>query len=749
MTPPDTRASHAIRIDGPETTVVLWWRGDALPTIAYLGAALAPGTDLDAFVASRTRPLPHATLDANPVVSLAPEPARGFMGHPGLVVHRFRMRDEGDLAPRAGTFALVDCEADEHTVTFHARERARGLGLESRIAIDPQTDVLTLWSRLTNEGDDALDVDWLAAPAIPLPAALTQRLRFGGRWCAEFDAERVAIGRGLQVDENRRGRTSHETFPGTVVVSPATTENTGEALNLHLAWSGNHRLLFERLAEGQAQVQAGRLDLPGENRLVPGESVTTPDLFAARSAAGMSGASAKFHEHVRRRILRFPRPERPRPVTVNTWEAIYFDHEMGKLKTLADAAAAVGAERFVLDDGWFGSKTQGRDDDTTSLGDWFVDERKYPNGLGEIVGHVTDLGMEFGLWVEPEMVNADSDLFRAHPEWTLGIGPLPEHGARTADGLMTGRQQLVLDLTQEAVTDYLYERLAHFLGTYAIGYLKWDMNRNLVLPADRTGRPAVRRQVDALYGLIDRLRADFPEVEIESCASGGARIDFEILERTHRFWASDSNDPVERTRIQHGFSHFLPPEVMGAHVGPAWCHTTGRGTRLDLRALVASWGHMGLELDLTALDEAAREACAEAIERHKRDRHIWHEGRLHRLDHPDPSLFAVMSVMPDRTKARLVVTQLDRPRDTLPLPLGVPGLDPEALYRVTMDPPLEPEPNGKLFGNRRFDNPLADEGVLATGALLASAGLQLPVLYAQTGRAFAVTKVENGTAGDG
>ena len=739
MTTSRARATHAVRLDGRETTIVLWWRGDALPTIAYLGPLLAPDTDLAAFCESRVRPLPHATLDATPVVSLAPEPARGFMGHPGLVVHRAQMKGADHVAPRTGTFALVEHAADAHAATFGLRETARRLGLVCRIAIDPETDVIVASSELTNEGSDALDIDWLAAPALPVPTALTERLRFGGRWCAEFDAERIEIGRGLAVDENRRGRTSHEAFPGTVLLSPATTESTGEAINVHLAWSGNHRLLVERLAEGQVQLQAGRLDLPGETRLMPGGSIATPDLFLARSHEGMSGASAKFHDHVRRRILAFPDPGRPRPVTVNTWEAIYFDHDVAKLKRLADAALAVGAERFVLDDGWFGSKTQGRDDDTTSLGDWYVDERKYPNGLEEIVDYVTGLGLEFGLWVEPEMVNADSDLFRAHPEWTLGIGA----EARTADGLMTGRQQLVLDLTQEAVTDYLHERLSHYLAAHPIGYLKWDMNRNLVLPADRSGRPAVRRQVDALYRLIDRLRAEFPHVEIESCASGGARIDFEILERTHRFWASDSNDPVERMRIQSGFSHFLPPEVMGAHVGPAWCHTTGRGTNVTLRTLVASWGHMGLELDLTELDAAEREACRAAIATHKADRHIWHGGRLHRLDHPDPSLFAVMAVLGD--EARVVVTQLDRPRDTIPMPLALPGLDRHGTYRIrsqTEAGALTPNyASGAPYGNRRFETPLFGEGVVLSGALLADAGLQLPILYAQTGHAFTVERV--------
>ncbi|MDA8870995.1 alpha-galactosidase, partial [Rhizobiaceae bacterium] len=322
--------------------------------------------------------------------------------------------------------------------------------------------------------------------------------------------------------------------------------------------------------------------------------------------------SQRFHAHVRANIVDWPDPAKPRPVTVNTWEALYFDHDHDKLKRLADAAVKVGAERYVLDDGWFGGRDQSRDDDSSSLGDWYADPRKYPDGLGPVVDHVVDVcGMEFGLWVEPEMVNPNSDLYRAHPDWVLALDPYPR---------ILSRNQLVLDLTNEDVSAYLYERLSSLLGEYRISYLKWDMNRDLVLPGDRKGQAAVHRQTTALYALIDRIRAEFPHVEIESCASGGGRIDYEILKRTHRFWTSDSNDAVERARIQHGFTHFLPPEVMGSHVGPAWCHTSGRGFHPDFRALVASYGHMGLELDLTKVSDEEFDLFAAAVDRYKQDR---------------------------------------------------------------------------------------------------------------------------------
>ncbi|MEN0041929.1 MAG: alpha-galactosidase, partial [Pseudomonadota bacterium] len=266
----------------------------------------------------------------------------------------------------------------------------------------------------------------------------------------------------------------------------------------------------------------------------------------------------------------------------------------------------------------------------------------------------------------------------------------------------------------------------------------WDMNRDLVLPGDRTGLPAVHRQTSALYALLDRLREGFPDVEIESCASGGGRVDFEILKRTHRFWTSDSNDAVERVRIQHGFTHFLPPEVMGSHVGPAWCHTSGRGFHPDFRALVASYGHMGLELDLRKVSAEEFDLFARAVERYKADRGLWHSGEYHRITTVDPNLLGACVVNAQQTSARLVMMQIDRPRSVVPPTVQVPGLHPDKRYHVQ----LQTTEKVALHGSRKFRNRLMDGTLELTGAVLMSAGVQLPVFYAQTGVALSLEAVD-------
>ncbi|MEZ5872341.1 MAG: alpha-galactosidase, partial [Nitratireductor sp.] len=398
-----------------------------------------------------------------------------------------------------------------------------------------------------------------------------------------------------------------------------------------------------------------------------------------------------------------------------------FDHEHSALTALADAAAAVGAERFVLDDGWF----RGRNDDTTSLGDWYPDETKFPQGLEPIASHVRSLGMEFGLWVEPEMVNPRSGLFEEHPDWALGFGQYPK---------LTGRNQLVLDLANPLVSQYLFERIGKLVDDHAIAYLKWDMNRDLVLPGDRNGRPTVLRQTEALYALLDRLLAAFPKLEIESCASGGGRVDYGILQRAHRFWTSDSNDAVERMKIQNGFSYFLPPEVMGAHIGPQWSHTSGRGLHSGFRVLAASYGHMGVEADLRKMPDDERATIAQAIARYKSDRAIWHSGRFSRIATVDPQLVGAAAVSQDRKQARLVITQLDRPRSTMPPRITLAGLEPQLRYRVTMQHASQMVRKA----NRTHDNPLWHNGYVADGATLSTVGITLPALYAQTGLAIAI-----------
>lgn len=708
------------RLDSDTTTVVFHWT-DGIPVIIHLGAPLPPDLDLDLLASVLVRPTPQASLDETAPISLLPEFSRGFMGHPGLTAHR------AEDAPTAwaGRFTFTRLEAAGTSLSFYCRDPYRGLDLRIGCTLNPQTNVLTFQNELLNASDRPLLVDWFAAPVIPLPSRLTEYLSFHGRWCAEFALERMPVPVGLTKRENRRGRTSHEGFPGIVLLGENTTEDSGPCLAAHLGWSGNHRMVLERLPSGEMQLQMGALLFPGELLLRPGANLLTPELHVAASSDGLSVLSQAFHNEIRRNILKFPDPQKPRPVTVNTWEALYFEHRWDSLTQLADRAAEVGAERFVLDDGWF----RNRDSDRAGLGDWFADEEKYPGGLGPLVSYVTDRGMEFGLWVEPEMVNPDSDLYRAHPDWVLRLADYPNP---------LSRNQLVLDLTNDDVSNYLYDCLQKLLAAHDIAYLKWDMNRDLVMPGNREGRAAAHEQTLALYALLDRIRAAFPDVEIESCASGGGRVDMEILKRTHRFWTSDSNDPVERARIQTGFSYFFPPEVMGAHIGPAWSHTSGRGFLPGFRGLVAGVGHLGLELDLSSTTEREFPDLRHAVERYKADRHIWHGGQFHRLPSIDPALIGFAAVSQDKEQARACVVQIDRPRSTVPALLRVPGLDPALQYHVTMD-----DPDDLLTrANRSFNNRLASGDLVLSGAVLTQVGIQLPVLYAQTGIYLTFSRME-------
>jgi alpha-galactosidase len=400
-------------------------------------------------------------------------------------------------------------------------------------------------------------------------------------------------------------------------------------------------------------------------------------------------------------------------VVLNTWEAVYFDHRLDRLAALADVAAEVGVERFVLDDGWF----MHRRNDRAGLGDWTVDPEVWPDGLGPLVAHVRRLGMEFGLWVEPEMVNVDSDLYRAHPEWVLrpgdDVGTLP----------VAWRHQQVLDLVEPAAWQHVHDRLDALLTEYDIGFLKWDHNRDLV-DAGHGGRPAAHDQTLALYRLLDALRARHPGVEIESCASGGARVDLGILARTDRVWTSDCNDALERAAIQRWTQLLLPPELVGSHVGPTRSHTTGRTHDLSFRAAVALFGHFGIEWDIASLDEGERAALGRVVATYKRHRDLLHAGEVVHADHPDPAAQLHGVVAPDRREAMFAYVALATSVTEVPLPACLPGLDPGTTYVVSAV-----DTGGEPF--RREIQPApwtAVEAFEATGRFLAEVGLPMPVL---------------------
>jgi alpha-galactosidase len=393
---------------------------------------------------------------------------------------------------------------------------------------------------------------------------------------------------------------------------------------------------------------------------------------------------------------------------LNTWEAVYFDHDLATLSRLADTAAAIGVERFVLDDGWF----LGRRSDTAGLGDWEVDPAVWPDGLGPLVDHVRGLGMEFGLWVEPEMVNPDSELARAHPEWVLATGGrLPPQS----------RHQQVLDLAQPGAFAHVLDRIDALLRDLDIGYLKWDHNRDLVDAGHGPGgEPGVHEQTLAAYRMLDVLRARHPGVEIESCSSGGARVDLEILARTDRVWASDCNDALERQQIQRWTGLLVPLELMGAHVGPPVSHTTGRRHSLDFRAGTALLGHFGIEWDLTRAGPDDRAALAAWVTLYKRLRPLLHTGALVRSDHPDPALWVQGVVAADRTHAVYQVVAMASGVTAPPGRVRLPGLDPDRLYRLS-----RPSPGGHPAGwGQTWDGTLT-----LRGSVLDVVGVQVPALW--------------------
>jgi alpha-galactosidase len=629
------------------------------PEILYWGKALQT-LDEDSFIAFQhaiDRGVMQARLDNDVPLTLCPENGRGMYSAPGIEGHR----NGENWAP---IFAYGSHTINDQKIEINCQDKIAGLALKINLSMDPISGVVEKLITVINSSAQPYQLNKLAL-TLPLPYRAKEVQSFHGRWSKEFQSQRATFEHGAFVQENRRGRTSHEYFPGCLVGSKAFSEQQGEVWGFHLGWSGNHHWRAEAKSDGRRFIQAGEILFPGEIILQQGESYSTPSLYANYSNSGLNGIRSNFHHYVRNKIIHFP-SDKPRPVHLNTWEGIYFDHDPEYIKQMATEAAKMGVERFIIDDGWF----KGRNDDKAALGDWTLDRGKYPLGLEPVIQHVNQQGMEFGIWVEPEMVNEDSDLFRAHSDWMLALEGYTQP---------TGRFQYVLNLQIEACFNYLFDSLDTILSRYNVAYLKWDMNRELVQPS-HNGKAAVHGQTKAVYRLIDKLRQTHPDVEIESCSSGGGRIDFEILKRTHRFWVSDCNDALERQTIQNGMNIFFPPEVMGAHIGPHKSHTTRRQHDINLRGLTALAGHMGVELDPVKEPDAEKKAFAKYIALHKRFRALLHSGKSFYLDSTDKTKQAY-GVYSDQ-ELLLTVCQLAMPEYMLPEPILFGMLDSNALYKL-------------------------------------------------------------------
>lgn len=592
-------------------------------------------------------------------------------------------------------------QADGHTV-LTASDAVAGIDIEVSIRASA-TGVFGISTRLTSVKDGVYTLDRCMAGSFLLPAGDATATRFTGMWGREFQIRRHPLAPGITLQENRRGRTSHDRQPYLGVAVGAAR------FAFHLGWSGNHLVAVDTLEDGRRLVHLGALFEPGEIRLSRGESYQSPVAYAAEDAAALQA-------FVRSEVLSWPGGVMsPRPVTLNTWEGNYFDHRLDSLKAQADAAAALGIERFVLDDGWFGR----RDDDTTSLGDWIVDRRKYPDGLGPLIDHVTSLGMQFGIWFEPEMANEDSDLYRAHPDWALKVEGRP---------FLRSRHQQLLDLTRPEVADYLFDRISDVLGSLAVSYIKWDMNRDITHAGGADGRAVTTAQTRAVHALMVRVRTAFPHVEIESCASGGGRTDYGALANTQRVWTSDCTDALDRLEIQRGASLFLPPEIMGAHVSANPSHQSGRTLSLTFRALVAMAYHLGVELNPLEMSDAERTELAGHIALHKRLRPLLHApGANFNLD-PRDGRYVWGAMTTDHAAVFVAQGPTMIAEQPEPLVLRLPGA-PDRLWRVAAT--HGDCPSGFIRMSDGQTKLLSGEMTFSAAAL-ASAGLPLPMQRPET-----------------
>ncbi len=547
--------------DAPVTRILLDEPGDGtgpLPVVRWVGSA-GPEYD-DAAGATGLAGL----LTAHRGVPLLIEHAHDSFGRPGLRGHRLATSPGGarDVAGRAWTHVVhpgAHRGRREHA-SIEARDATAGLDLRTEVESLPGGSAARERHAVTNTGATPYLLEGLEV-SLPLPAEATELLDFTGRHEGERAPQRHSVADGMWLRESRRGRPGLDS--GTLIAAgaPGFSFGRGEVVTVAVATSGNIVTAVQRGEGEEASIGGGELLLPGEIVLLEGETYTGPWVVVVASREGLDGAAHPLHAW-QRTLSAHPGVS---PVTLNVWEAVYFDHDADRLVRIADLAAEVGVERFVLDDGWF----LGRRDDTAGLGDWWVDEQVWPKGLGGLIDHVHGLGMEFGLWFEPEMVNPDSNLYREHPDWILAAdGRVP----------LLHRHQLVLDLSNPDAWRHVRDRVDAVLSENDVDYVKWDHNRDLLEAgsAHHGGAPAVHAQNDAYYALLDDLRARHPQVAWESCASGGGRIDLGVVERVERFWTSDMTDAMARQHLQRWTGQLIAPEYLGAHVSAPTSHQTGR-----------------------------------------------------------------------------------------------------------------------------------------------------------------------------
>ncbi|MFJ3473398.1 alpha-galactosidase [Microbacterium maritypicum] len=700
---PNVPGRDVLHLRAGGTSVVVLLSDGRLPRILHWGEDLGAldTADLEALAAVSLPGVgdsPVTYPQPVPVLAQIPE---GWMGRPGLVADR-------NGANWAAVFEVTSVQhvenSDAAALAVKALDEQYGIELEIELEVLHASGLLRQRAALRNLKMADLRVGGVEL-ALPVPLEADEVVDLTGRWALERVPQRRSFDVGEWVRSSRGGKPGLEHTMLMLAGRRGFGFRSGRVWATHLAWSGNQTLGAERTPADVRRLVASEILVADEVTLGLDEEYRTPWQYGSWGD-GLDEMAARFHRHLRASEAH---PRNPRPVILNTWEAVYFDHNPDTLLALAESGAAVGIERFVVDDGWF----TGRRDDTSSLGDWDIDADRWPDGLAPLATRVRELGMDFGLWFEPEMINLDSELARTHPEWIFDAG----HGVG-----LPSRHQHVLDLGHPEAEAYVLERMSALVAQLDIAYIKWDHNRYLLDAGHTpTGCAGFREQTLAAYRIMDELHRRHPGLEIETCASGGGRIDLGVLSRTQRVWPSDCNDPHERMEIQRWTSLMVPPEYQGTHIGAEHSHTTQREHPLSYRGEKALWGNLGVELNLLVEDEASRDAVGAWIAVHKQFRELLHGGVSVHADLSEPAARLEGVVAYDQSEALFALSLTERPR-TWPLgQIAIPGLDDGTVYSVAA---VDPQGVSIAPGQPEW----LRNGTELSGRVLRAVGVQMPNL---------------------
>ena len=576
-----------------------------------------------------------------------------------------------------GLPATFGTEDECETLEITGVDEANGLGITLFYSVFCDTDAIAKSVRIENTGNADIKLTKVLSSCVDFYGDEYDTVFLHGSWARERIIDRKPLGYGKHYVSSLRGESSHQEHPFIGLLAKNADEDNGEVYGFSFVYSGNFIAQVEKSQFDSVRVLMGINPVDFCWNLKPGEEFYAPEVICVYSDKGIGGMTRSFHDLYRRHLIRSKYKDRKRPILINNWEATYFNFDTEKLISIAKRASALGIEMLVMDDGWFGH----RDDDSSSLGDWYVNERKLPGGLKYLVDEVNKLGMKFGIWMEPEMISPDSDLYRAHPDWAIQIpGRTP----------VRSRAQLVLDLSRDEVVEYVYGRISAVLKSANIEYLKWDMNRQLTdigsfgLAPEAQGE-LFHRYVLGVYALQDRLTKDFPDLLLENCSGGGARFDPGMLYYSPQIWTSDDQDPVERMKIQQGTALIYPLSTMGAHVCDCPNHTTGRTTPFETRGYVALAGTFGYELDVTRIPETDQALIPYQIKMYHRFNDLVRTGDYYRiasfLENHEWDAWEVVS--PDKSEALLTVINVSARVNMKARPVKLKGLDPKKMYTVT------------------------------------------------------------------